>query len=93
MTRDEAIKKFDSFGKSFTLDEARKDVHILIDDIYDDLETRICENCEFGSIAEDTWNGNPVTYSCKYGVGDFLVCDVPMTSPDFGCNKFKRKII
>ena len=40
MTREEAKQTFDSFGKTFTLDEARKDTHILIDKIYDDFESR-----------------------------------------------------
>ncbi len=33
-----AKERFDNFGKTFTLDEARKDVHILIDDIYKDID-------------------------------------------------------
>ncbi len=37
MTREEAKQIFDSFGKTFTLDEARKDAHALIDKIYDDF--------------------------------------------------------
>lgn len=41
MTRDDAKKRFDSFGKTFTLDQARQDVHILIDAIYDALEAEI----------------------------------------------------
>ena len=36
MTREEAKQKFDNFGKSFTLEEARLETHTLIDQIYDD---------------------------------------------------------
>ena len=36
MTRKEAKTIFDSFGKTFTLDEARQDIHDLIDKIFDD---------------------------------------------------------
>ncbi len=38
MKRYKAKERFDSFGKTFTLDEAREDVHILIDDIYKDID-------------------------------------------------------
>jgi hypothetical protein len=35
MTKEEAKNRFDNFGHSFTLDEARQDIHILFDKIYD----------------------------------------------------------
>ena len=41
MTREEAKQKFDNFGKSFTLEEARLDTHILIDQIYDAHEAEL----------------------------------------------------
>ena len=41
MTREEAKQKFDNFGKSFTLEEARLDTHILIDQIYDAHEVEL----------------------------------------------------
>jgi len=47
MTRKKAKKQFNSFGKTFTLDEARLDVHVLLNRIYDDFESRICENCRY----------------------------------------------
>ena len=40
-TREEAKQKFDNFGKSFTLEEARLDTHILIDQIYDAHEAEL----------------------------------------------------
>ena len=46
MTRDDAKKRFDNFGKTFTLDQARQDVHILIDMVYDYHETRLEKACE-----------------------------------------------
>ena len=41
MTREGAKQKFDNFGKSFTLEEARLDTHILIDQIYDAHEAEL----------------------------------------------------
>lgn len=41
ITREEAKKAFDNFGKTFTLEEARQDVHILLDRIYDSFEKRL----------------------------------------------------
>ena len=63
---------------------------ILVDKIYDDLESRTCENCKHSSIAEDTWSGKVVSMFCDLGIGEWETCDVMMTSPSFGCNKWEK---
>ena len=41
--KEEAKQKFDSFGKNFTLEEARTNVYILIDEIYEAKDQEIAE--------------------------------------------------
>ena len=41
--KEEAKQKFDSFGKNFTLEEARTNVYILIDEIYEAKDQEITE--------------------------------------------------
>ena len=47
----------------------------VIDNIYDDFESRICENCRYS---------NPVSYICQELGGLQL-------DKDFGCNQFSCK--
>ena len=41
--KEEAKQKFDSFDKNFTLEEARTNVYILIDEIYEAKDQEIAE--------------------------------------------------
>ncbi len=88
MNREEAIKLFNSFGKSFTLDEARQDIHILIDRIFNEFEAQTCQNCKHAYVGEETYKGDIVAYCCKLNIGTFTVTDIPHSEPDFGCNQF-----
>ena len=62
-----------------------------IDKIYGDFESRTCESCKHSSVAEDTYSGTIVSMFCAEGVGEFEVCDVMQSTPDFGCNKWEGK--
>lgn len=53
ISRDEAKSMFDNFGKSFTLDEARQDVHLLIDRIYNSLDKQFEKEIENNVASED----------------------------------------
>lgn len=86
MILEEAQQKFDSFGKTFTLEEARQDVHNLIEEIYDYFENRTCENCIHNKEQD----------------GFMIFCDAVACedgskimwhsyTKDFGCNKFEPK--
>ena len=50
----------------------------LIDKIYDDFESRVCENCEYYSRIGSCENKESYCF-------DQLVYD------DFGCNRFERR--
>ncbi len=57
-------------------------VKIVINMIYDDLDSKICENCYHGGL--------------NYVYGDCPIDDNMWTDgdlgKDFGCNKFERKL-
>ena len=48
--------------------------------IYDDIESRVCENCKYFTYKDDNYN-----YCDKYPLLNGFVKN------DFGCNRFKRK--
>lgn len=81
MTREEAK---DSLFRFIERDMTMKNIsfEIAIDAIYDDFESRICENCKYSSVIQGT---------------DRLFCgcdeaeQLPTVNKDFGCNKFERK--
>ena len=63
-----------------------------IDKIYDDFESRTCENCKhwFMAITRDEDHNNTKTPTCML----FAKSDDEYTifpDKDFGCNKFERK--
>lgn len=64
------------------------DCHELLDDIYDDFESRTCENCKYYDAT--TYNvSNDTTGFCKrLAIGR---ADAYIEFEDFGCNKFTRK--
>lgn len=79
MTREEAKNLYSHFDK-FNRDA-------IVDRIYDDIESRVCENCEY----------------IEYGTfDDMIYCSIDCSSNkyrkeksvtrDFGCNLFKRKL-
>jgi hypothetical protein len=64
----------------------RKAVINFVDEIYNDFESRTCENCKH-------WNGNE---ECELLVYDYCIndyCDdrCITTSPSFSCNKWEDK--
>jgi hypothetical protein len=50
-----------------------------------------CKNCEFATVAEDTWSGVPVAYFCDKNNYEYKVCDVGMVSPEYSCINGKEK--
>ena len=80
MTRQKAKQTFKNFGKSFTLDEARQDINILIDKIYDEHDSQVCKNCKLMSTTY-----YPGRNSCR-AMGGMKV------KLSFGCNHFERKL-
>ena len=58
---------------------ATYNVQGLIDTIYDDIESQVCENCEYL-----TTNFIPNHKTCRLGIG--------ILDKDFGCNHFKEGI-
>ena len=72
MTLDEAKQRFNNFGCTFTLDEARQDVHILLEKIYTDFEvekqaTKSCTNCQ-------SYNAHGEYSKCKLHISTALGC-------------------
>ena len=58
-----------------------------IDDIYNDFESRVCENCEH-SDSKTIRNG---VILCKMRISYINISWKYQVRKDFGCNKFKRK--
>ena len=62
----------------------------LIDKIYDDFESRVCEHCKYY---------NPNNYDIKEGIADvWIACDKlyieerdGVSLDGFGCNRFERR--
>ena len=80
MTREEAKYLFNKFEKEST-DE-------VIDKLFDDIESRTCQNCEEFKISKG-FNGTEFT--CYKGYGNTNMYGYIFTERDFGCNEFKRK--
>lgn len=81
MTRDEA-KDYD-----YDLDVDGyyyKDVDKVIDKIFDDFESRKCENCKYGKPILNN------RISCENGLLSFSYVALTLDK-DFGCNKWKSK--
>ena len=77
MTREEAER----IAKAQDIGIGSKFTSEFISDIYDDFESRTCENCRYyNSKYEYCDNSNSV---CNH-----LVVDI---DKDFGCNKFERR--
>lgn len=61
-------------------------IHDTIDCIYDDFESRICDNCKYFTFE------NEIIGTCQKGIYDKQLCsseDHLVSS--FGCNKWKSK--
>ncbi len=85
MTLEEAKKAFDSFGKTFTLDEAREDVHVLLETIYSGF-TRSCDTCVY---SKPVMEGQPTEYLvCERGCFDPIEDDFECA--DFELDEYKR---
>ena len=61
----------------------------LVDEIYNDFESRTCENCEYNELL----NSGENACSNDYMVAEFNTYpQYPLiVDSDFGCNKFERK--
>jgi len=79
MNRKEIKDKFR--GKSFIANQVRQ----AFDDIYDDFESRTCENCKQNDTM-CTYQESIKVY-CKITRGEKYICDFR----NFGCNRFERK--
>ena len=90
MTREEAFENLDALAKSINgklVDYS--DVSHLIDAVYNDFNSRICKNCKYYEIKENYRNKVCVLIDDKMSehyMGYF------MPQPNFGCNRFKRRI-
>ena len=81
MTREEAKE----FEYSLDVDGYYyKDVELIIDKIYDDFESRTCENCTY-LYRPDLTNG---IYRCENNVVTIEDGEIEL---DFGCNKWEAK--
>ena len=84
MTREEAKSKLTCYGYSQNKPLAD---YKVIDQIYDDIESRICENCKH-------YNMDTAVYYCDtYDI--VMINDdntIRTVDKDFGCNKFVRKL-
>ncbi len=76
MNREEAINKIDELWDIEVLSDSN--ANDVIDEIYDDLESRTCENCKYKMKVE-----NPRGY-CK-----LISNNIPFK--DYGCNKWVVK--
>ena len=76
MTREEAKEEYLTLSPSERLN--------VIDDIYDDLESRTCDNCKFHQNYNEESSGNIDSTNDKY-------CNmIGINTPSyFGCNRFE----
>ena len=80
MTREEAHSKVDMLGQYTGFAEA----HSFIEDVYDDFESRTCENCKHFNILDYTESHG----RCK---NRSLTVHNRQVPKSFGCNKWERK--
>jgi len=81
MTREELIetaRRTDFHEEVGLIDE--------INELFDDIETRTCENCKYYKLPEDSLFEHR---DCIANIGHAVVVSFP--SPTFGCNKFERE--
>ena len=88
MTREEAKQKFDNFGKSFTLEEAKLDTHILIDQIYDAHEAKLKAKDE--RIAELEAKIKAIKEYCREQIQAY---DGPQTDVEYGLSVGYQNIL
>ena len=88
MTREEAKQKFDNFGKSFTLEEARLDTHILIEQIYDAHEAELKAKDE--RIAELEAQIRAIREYCREEIQTY---DGPQTDVEYGLSMGYQDIL
>jgi len=82
MTREEAKERIERYcGDNPIYVFVKKYISSLIDEIYDDSESRICENCEHWSEEKkQCFNEESIAFTSQEAV-----------YYDDGCNKFVRK--
>ena len=80
MTREEAKEKMyhHLFDDSITIEEAKDAFEmVIIDKIYDDFESRTCENCKYDNYANSRCD-------LKSYIPEFYL-------ENFGCTNFKKE--
>ena len=80
MTREEAIKKLFDVSSDLGLVETIE-ARIIIEEIFDDFESRVCKNCKhFTSFGKKMGIGICSNFTKNINVAN-----------DFGCNRFERR--
>lgn len=83
MTREEAHNKmYDVWSDEIHYRSKPTDV---MNEVYDDFESRTCENCKYANICPDGGNTSATVNDCEMIKLTFYDYE------DFGCNKFERK--
>jgi len=59
-----------------------KDVELVIDNIYDDFESRTCKNCKHSGLYTKGW------MPCLHPENEYHIKEV---HDDFGCNKWEAR--
>ena len=80
MTREEAKERFLSLHPT--------DRFIVIDEMYDDFESRKCKNCEHYDMFNDD---SGFCIHDWYHEFDYVKGDVIKVNKNFGCNGFERR--
>lgn len=91
MDREEALGKVAPYLSAISEErEPFKKINLgkeLINKIYDDFESRTCENCIF-ALPLNLDKDKQYEFKCRLGHSDKLLNTV---NKDFCCNKFERK--
>ena len=66
------------------------DIYRIIDDIYDDFESRTCENCKYWK-QENKAQKEGSTGMCKQYVDTDKYFSIGIVGKNYGCNRFKMK--
>ena len=87
MTREEAYEwNENTHDVTFTLEveEMQESIFYLLKKVYNDFESRTCENCKHKYVVD------AMTVECRDNDSMLEYLDLDCF-PDFGCNKFERK--
>ena len=85
MTREEAIKKLFDVSSDLGLVETIE-ARIIIEEIFDDFESRVCKNCKYVGKHE---NGDE--HKCEILMATTREEAEKLIDEKFGCNRFERR--